>query len=35
MFGEVKFHLSWVYAFNNQIDCLFQDPMLMTADSNP
>lgn len=28
MFGEVKFHLSWVYAFNNEIDCLH-------SDSNP
>ena len=26
MFGEVKFHLSWVYAFNNEIDCLHSDP---------
>ena len=26
MFGEVKFHLSWVYAFNNLIDCLHSDP---------
>ena len=25
MFGEVKFHLSWVYAFNNLIDCLHSD----------
>lgn len=25
MFGEVKFHLSWVYAFNNEIDCLHSD----------
>ena len=26
MFGEVRFHLSWVYAFNNEIDCLHSDP---------
>ena len=25
MFGEVNFHLSWVYAFNNEIDCLHSD----------
>ena len=26
MFGEVNFHLSWVYAFNNELTCLFQNP---------
>ncbi len=26
MFGEVKFHLSWGYAFNNLIDCLHSAP---------
>jgi len=26
MFGEVNFHLNWVYAFNNELTCLFQNP---------
>ena len=25
MFGEVNFHLSWVYAFNNDLTCLFSN----------
>jgi len=25
MFGEVNFHLSWVYAFNNELTCLFSN----------
>ena len=25
MFGEINFHLNWVYAFNNDLRCLFQN----------
>lgn len=25
MFGEINFHLCWVYAFNNELNCLFSN----------